>query len=164
MSKTSFTIEPGKQEIMMTHVFDAPRELVFRAFTEPQHIANWWGPRSLTNKIDKLELRPGGLWRFVQRDADGNEFAFHGVFHEITAPARVVQTFEFEGMPGHVLLETLTLEERDGKTLVTTKDVFQSVEDRDGMVSSGMESGSTESMERLEELLATLQAEPAPVK
>jgi uncharacterized protein YndB with AHSA1/START domain len=93
----------------------------------------------------------------MHRDADGNEAAFHGVFHGTPSPENgIVQTFEFEGAPGHVSLETLTLEERGGKTLVRTNDVFQSVEDRDAAIASGMESGINESMERLDELLARL--------
>jgi len=101
-----------------------------------------------------MDLRPGGRWRYVQRDPQGNEHAFHGVYHDIAAPERLVFTFEYEGVPGHVVLETLTLEELDGKTRLTDQSVFQSVADRDGMVQSGMESGATEMMDRLEELLA----------
>ena len=101
-----------------------------------------------------MDLRPGGRWRYVQRDPQGNEHTFHGVYHDIAAPERLVFTFEYEGVPGHVVLETLTLEELDGKTRLTDQSVFQSVADRDGMVQSGMESGATEMMDRLEELLA----------
>lgn len=145
--------EPGKQEIIIRRTFDAPRDFVFRAYTDPSVIPLWWGPRYLTTKIDRMEVRPGGSWRFLQRDAQGNEFNFHGVYHSVEPPARLVQTFEFEGEPGHVALETVTFEERGGKTLITTQSVFQSVEDRDGMMSSGMEQGLAESFERLEEQL-----------
>jgi uncharacterized protein YndB with AHSA1/START domain len=100
-----------------------------------------------------MEVREGGRWRFVQLEPDGQEFGFHGVFHAIVAPERIVQTFEFEGVPGHVLLETATFEEHDGKTMLTAQSVFQSVEDRDGMVQSGMEQGAVETMDRLAELL-----------
>ncbi len=153
-TETIFQVEPGKQETVLTCSYAAPPELVFMALTDPALVPQWWGPRRLTTRIDKLEARPGGLWRFVQRDADGAEYAFHGVFHEVAAPGRLVYTFEFEGEPGHVLLETVTLEVQDGKTMVTDRTVFQSVEDRDGMVAVGMESGAVESMERLAELLA----------
>ena len=159
MAKTEYQIEPGKQEIVVTRVFDAPRDLVFKACTDPNLIARWWGPRRYSTVIDKMEVRPGGTWRFVQSDGAGNEFAFHGVYHEITAPERTVQTFEYEGVPGHVLLDTATFEEHDGKTKLTQQSVFQSVADRDGMVQSGMEEGSTESMDRLAELLAELLKE-----
>jgi uncharacterized protein YndB with AHSA1/START domain len=157
MAKAEYRIEPGKQEMFATRVFDAPRDLVFKACTDPDLIARWWGPRRYTTIVDKLEAKPGGMWRFVQKDTTGNEFAFHGVYHEVSAPARTVQTFEYEGVPGHVLLDTSTFEEFEGKTRLTQQSVFQSVEDRDGMVQSGMEEGATESMDRLAELLAELQ-------
>ena len=159
MGKTEYLIEPGKQEMVVTRVFDAPKDLVFKACTDPKLIAKWWGPRRLTTTIDKMEVKPGGTWRFVQRDAAGNVFAFHGVYHDVTAPERCVQTFEFEGVPGHVALETSTFEEFDGKTKLTQQSVFQSVADRDGMVQSGMEEGASESMDRLADLLAELVRE-----
>ena len=156
MAKARLIAEPGKHEFIMTRIFAAPRELVFKVMTDPQHIPQWWGKRDHTTIVDKMDVKVGGLWRFVQRNQQGNEYAFHGVYHAITAPERVVDTFEFEGMPGHVLLETLTLEaQTDGKTRLTVSSVFQSVADRDGMLSSGMEEGSNESYDRLEELLAT---------
>src|SRR5207245_5343390 len=101
---TTITAEPGKQEILITREFDAPRELVFKACTDPKLIPQWWGPRSLSTEVDKMDVRPGGQWRFINRDAEGNEYAFHGVYHEILAPERVIDTFEFEGLPetGHV--------------------------------------------------------------
>ncbi|HKF18474.1 MAG TPA: SRPBCC family protein [Candidatus Dormibacteraeota bacterium] len=154
MTKPDYTIEPGKQEIVMTRTFDAPRDLVFKTMTDPHLIPQWWGPRYLTTTVDEMDLRPGGRWRYVQRDPQGNEHAFHGVYHDIAAPERLVLTFEYEGVPGHVMLDTVTLEELDGKTRLTDQSVFQSVADRDGMVQSGMGSGATEMMDRLEELLA----------
>lgn len=156
MSKLNLIAEPGKQEIFMTRVFDAPRELVFNACTDPKLIPQWWGPKYLTTTVDKMEVRQGGLWRYVQRDADGNEFGFHGVYHAIVPPERLVHTFEFEGVPGHVLLETVTFEEHDGKTKLTDQSVFQSVEDRDGMLQSGMEGGAIETWDRLAELLGRM--------
>jgi uncharacterized protein YndB with AHSA1/START domain len=153
MSKLKLVIEPGKQEFTYTREFDAPRELVFKAFTDPRLIPQWWGPAYLTTTIDRLDARSGGSWRFVQRAPDGGEHAFHGVIHEVSAPERIVQTFEYEGMPGHVSLETMTLEERDGKTLLRGQAVFQSVADRDGMVGAGMEGGMSEGMDRLEQIL-----------
>jgi uncharacterized protein YndB with AHSA1/START domain len=103
-----------------------------------------------------MEVKPGGLWRFVQCDADGTEYAFHGVYHDVAAPERLVYTFEFEDMPGHVTLETMTLEGQGGKTKAIDKVVFQSVEDRDGMIASGIEEGVAETMDRLAELLAKI--------
>jgi uncharacterized protein YndB with AHSA1/START domain len=157
MTKANLIAEPGKHEIIMARVFNAPRELVFKTMTDPELIPRWWGQRNTTTTVDKMDVRAGGLWRYVQRDQQGNEFAFHGVYHSITAPERVIDTFEFEGMPGHVILETMTLEaQADGTTKVTVSSVFQSVADRDGMLSSGMEEGSNESYDRLDELLKTL--------
>lgn len=153
MNKTKFTIEPGKQELFITRWFDAPRALVFKAHTDPQAIPNWWGPGNLTTTIEALEARAGGRWRFVQRDLQGNQYAFHGVFHHVSEE-RIVQTFEYEGAPGHVQLETMTLEEIDGRTKMTAHSVFQTVEARDGMVGAGMESGFNEGMERLSKFLA----------
>jgi uncharacterized protein YndB with AHSA1/START domain len=160
--KTEYTIEPGIQEMTITRVFDAPRELVFKVMTDPDLVPKWWGPRELSTVVDKMDLRPGGGWRFVQRDTAGNEYGFHGVYHLIDPPARVVQTFEFEGAPGHVVMETMTLEEFDGKTRLLQHSVFQTVADRDAMVQSGMEKGSTESMDRLAEILADLSKAQRP--
>lgn len=157
-SKTEITAEPGRQQIIITREFDAPRDLVFRAYTDPELLVRWWGPRELTSTVDHYEPRDGGRWRIVQADAAGNEYGFHGVFHGTPSPDGIVQTFEFEGVPGHVSMETLTLEERAGRTLVRTVSVFQSVEDRDGMVASGMERGVRDSDERLAELLTALRA------
>ena len=156
MGDTEIIIEPGRQDIVITRVFDAPRDVVFRAVTDPTLIPNWWGPRRYETIVDRMEVRPGGLWRFLNRDADGNEFAFKGVYHDIVAPERVVQTFEFEGVPGHVSLDTATLEEVDGKTKFVSVSVFQSIEDRDGMVQSGMEGGARETYDRLAEVIAGL--------
>jgi uncharacterized protein YndB with AHSA1/START domain len=155
-NQTKITAEPGKQEILITREFDAPRELVFKAFTEPELLSQWWGPSYLSTRVDTMDVRPGGQWRFINRDAQGKEYAFHGVYHEILAPERIIDTFEFEGLPqtGHVSLETLTLEELPGgRTRLTSQSVFRSVADRDGMLQSGMEEGVNESYDRLAELL-----------
>ncbi len=153
---TNILAEPGKQEILVTREFDASRELVFKAFTDPKLIPQWWGPRNLSTEVDEMDARPGGRWRFINRDAEGNEYAFHGVYHEILAPKRVIDTFEFEGLPekGHVVLETMKLEALPGgRTRLTAQSVFQSVADRDGMLQSGMEDGVNDTYDRLEELL-----------
>jgi uncharacterized protein YndB with AHSA1/START domain len=154
MSKSTFIIEPEKQEIVRTHIFDARRELVFKVYTNPESIPQWWGPKRLTTKVNQMEVRPGGRWHFVQTDTDGKEYAFHGVYHGISKPEWVISTFEYEGTPGHVILETVVFEEMNGKTRMTDSSVFQSVEDRDAMVLEGMEEGSSESMERLSDLIA----------
>jgi len=158
MTKLNVVAEPGTHQIIITRDFDAPRELVFKAMTDPALVPQWWGPHSVTTTVDRMETKPGGTWRYVQRDADGQEYGFRGVYHDVAAPERLVYTFEFELMPGHVLLETITLEEHDGKTRMTDNSVFQSVEDRDGMVASGMEQGAAESWDRLDEILKALRA------
>lgn len=144
-------------QIQMTRSFKAPRELVFRAMTEPELVAKWWGQRSTTTIVDKLDARVGGEWRFVQRDEAADvEYAFRGTFLEFEPPAKLVQTFEFEMMPGHVATDAMTLSEIDGGTLITIVSTFTSKEDLDGMLQSGMESGANESYDQLEELLATM--------
>jgi uncharacterized protein YndB with AHSA1/START domain len=145
--------EPGVQEVFITRVFDAPRERVFKAHTDPKLIAQWWGPARYTTVVDKLDARPGGTWRFLNRDADGNEYAFHGVFVEVIEPERITWTFEFEGMPGHISLETVTFEEHEGRTTVNVHSVYQSVDDRDGMLNAGMAEGLSESWDRLAALV-----------
>jgi uncharacterized protein YndB with AHSA1/START domain len=153
MTKLNVTAEPGSHSIIMTRVFDAPRDLVFRAYTDPKLVPNWWGLEGITTIVDKMDVKKGGVWRYIQRGNDGSEYAFNGVYHDVEAPERVVYTFEFEGMPGHVLLETITFEENNGKTTLTDSSVFQTVEARDGMLSSGMEEGANMSMDRLAKLL-----------
>jgi uncharacterized protein YndB with AHSA1/START domain len=159
-TKTKIIAEPGKQEIIISREFDAPRELVFKAFTDPKFYIHWLGPRELTMTIEKFELRNGGSWRYIHKDIDGNEYAFHGVIHEFTPPERIIDTFEFEGLPekGHVILETVRFEELPGnRTKLTSQSVFQSVADRDGMLQSGMERGVNDSYQRLDELLAKMK-------
>jgi uncharacterized protein YndB with AHSA1/START domain len=146
--------EPGVPQIMLTREFDAPRALVFRAFTDPDLLVQWLGPRRLTMHIDRFEVRDGGVWRYIHRDAEGNEYGFHGIFHGTPSPDGIVQTFEFEGAPGHVSLETITFTEQHGKTILRQNAVYQSLADRDAMLQSGMEEGVNDSMERLSELLA----------
>lgn len=145
---------PSDREILVTREFNAPRALVFRAHTDPALVPLWWGQRNSTTVVDQMDVRPGGVWRFVQRGPDGSEYGFRGEFREIAPPERLVQTFEFEGMPGHVVLQSLTFAEQGGKTTLTTHEVYASKEDRDGMIASGMESGMHETYERLDELLA----------
>jgi uncharacterized protein YndB with AHSA1/START domain len=156
MAMLNVMAKPGSHALNMSRDFDAPRHLVFKAFTDPALIPKWWGPSTLMTVVDKMEVKQGGVWRFIQRDAQGNEFSFHGVYHAIVVPERTVSTFEFEGMPGHVVLETVTFREHQGKTTISVLSVFQTIEDRDGMIASGMESGTSESWDRFEELLKTL--------
>jgi uncharacterized protein YndB with AHSA1/START domain len=143
-------------ELLLTREFDAPRELVFKAMTDAALLSRWWGPRKYRTVVDTMDARPGGKWRMRNIAADGGEHAFRGEFREFVPPERVVWTFEYEPLPGHISVETMTLTERDGRTLLTVRDQFASKEDLDGMVESGMESGARESYERLNELLAEL--------
>jgi uncharacterized protein YndB with AHSA1/START domain len=155
-NKTKITAEPNRHDILITREFDAPRELVFKAFTDPELYVQWLGPRGLKMTLVKFEPKSGGSWRYTHKDEKGNEFGFHGVNHEVTFPERIIGTFEFEGMPekGHVSLETMRLEELPGgRTRITNLTVFQTVADRDGMLQSGMEKGLSESFERLDEML-----------
>ncbi len=151
--ETRLTVEPDRHAITVSRDFDAPPERVFEAHVDPTAIPEWWGPRRYETVVDEMDTRPGGRWRFLNRDPDGNEHAFHGVYHDVVAPERVVQTFEYEGTPGHVSLETATFEDVDEQTRLTVTTVFQCVEDRDAMVESGMEDGLRETWERLAELV-----------
>ena len=150
------TMDTTDLEIVMTRVFDAPRRLVFEAHTKPEHLKHWWGPRGFTLTECEMDFRPGGAWRFVLRKPNGREYGFKRVYREIVSPDRIVQTFEFEGTPGHVSVETLTFDERDGKTTLTSRSVFQTPEDRDAMLRSGMEAGARETMDRLAEYVREL--------
>ena len=156
MNELTIDAPTGVPQVTMRREVDAPRELVFRAFTEPDLLKQWLGPRRLTMEIDRFEARDGGRWRYLHRDEDGTEYGFHGVFHGDPTPDQMVQTFEFEGAPGHVSLDTARLEERDGRTIIHMNSVFQSVEARDAMVASGMADGVREGFEQLDELLGRL--------
>jgi len=157
-NETKIIAEPGKQELFITREFEASRELVFKAFTDPKLIIRWLGPKDLKMKIDKFEASSGGNYRYIHIDPQGNEYAFHGVVHEVTLPERIIQTFEFEGLPekGHTSLEIATFEALPGgRSRVTTQSVFRSVADRDGMVQAGMERGVRDSHERLDDLISS---------
>jgi uncharacterized protein YndB with AHSA1/START domain len=158
MSELQITAEPGVPQVRTERELDAPRDLVYRTFTEPELLAQWLGPRKYTMTVERFEPRDGGTWRYVHADDTGNAYGFHGVFHGDPSPERMVQTFEFEGAPGHVSMDTVTFEEHDGKTTVRTNSVFQSVEARDAMVASGMGDGMSEGYDRLDELVAKLAA------
>jgi uncharacterized protein YndB with AHSA1/START domain len=154
MSKNNLTVDQEKLSYTMSRVFDAPREVVWKVCTDPAFIPEWWGPRYLTTIVDKMDVQVGGKWRYIQRDPDGNEFAFNGVYKELDPPNRMSSTFEFELMAGHVSVETTIFEELpDGKTKLIATSTFDTLEDLQGMLQSGMEGGATESWDRLEEVL-----------
>ena len=157
-NQTKIIAEPGKQELFIIREFEASRELVFHAFTDKDILVQWIGPREMSTRYEKFEPKEGGSYRFIQTSSDGMEFAFRGVCHDHTPPERIIQTFEFEGLPekGHVAFETTKFESLPkGRTRITTQSIFQSVADRDGMVQSGMEHGVVASYERLDELVET---------
>ncbi|WP_026555191.1 SRPBCC family protein [Arthrobacter sp. 35W] len=155
-TKNSLTItaEPGVPFIDTVRELDAPLDAVYRAYTDPALITQWMGPRNLAMEIVEFDPRAGGRWNYIHRDPEGNAFGFKGVFHSITPGEQMLQTFEFDGYPGHVSLERVTFEDLGGRTKVSTHAVYQTVEDRDGMVASGMEGGMAEGYDRMEELLA----------
>lgn len=159
-NKTTITAEPGKLDLFITREFDAPCELVYQAFTDADLFVQWLGPRNLTMRLETFEPHSGGRYRYIHVDPAGNEYGFHGVFHEIS-PERMIQTFEFEGLPesGHVTLDSMRLEPLPGgRTRISIHSVFQSVADRDGMIGSDMERGVNDGYERLDELLEKMPA------
>ncbi|MEU6646027.1 SRPBCC family protein [Saccharomonospora sp. NPDC046836] len=153
---TEVIFEPGRQDIIIKREFDAPRDVVFQAFTNPELIPRWWGARRFTTTVEWMDVRHGGKWRFVSRNnEDGNEYAFRGVYHDVVAPSGTVFTFEFEhGGPGYLQLVTESFEEVDGRTQYVQVSLFQSVEDRDGWIPTDMDRGIRESMDLLADLIA----------
>ena len=143
------------REAELTRIFDAPRELVYRTMMDPALVPQWWGPRRYTTEVDTMDVRVGGKWRFVNRGADGGEHWFNGEYREIVPNEKVVQTFEYEPMAGHISVDTMTLEDLPGgRTLVRVRSAFASKEDADGMLQSGMEEGARETYDRLAEIIA----------
>lgn len=160
MSKNNLVVDRPALAYTMSRVFDAPRELVWKACTDPELLPKWWGPRYLTTVVDKMDLKVGGVWRYIQKDAEGNEYAFNGVFKQVAPPERLTYTFEFEPMAGHISTETITFEALpEGKTRIMTRTVFDTLEDLEGMLQSGMEGGAVETWDRLEELLVVVGKE-----
>lgn len=146
---------PGDRDIRIERIFNAPRERVWRAFTDPSLVAQWWG-RGNQLVIERMEVARGGHWRFVEHGPDGVH-GFEGRYREVVPPERVVQTFEWDGMPGYVCIETVTLEDLgDGRTKVVNTSLFHTKDERDGMLQSGMEQGLNESYAALDRLLARL--------
>lgn len=154
MADTKFTVDKEKLEVKTERLMNASPERLFEAHTSAEQIPKWWGPSSIATVVDKLDIQVGGAWRFVQTDPDGKVYGFSGVFKEIDEPHKLVSTFEYEPMPGHVLVQTVTFEEQsDGTTKVTTTAHYDNIDDLEGMVSMGMESGQRESMDRLSKLV-----------
>jgi uncharacterized protein YndB with AHSA1/START domain len=148
---------PADREVRIERIFDAPREKVWRAVTDPALVAKWWG-RGNQLDIERMEVKRGGHWRYVEH-AHGQTHGFEGRYREVVPPSRIERTFEWDGMPGHVAVETMTLEDLgDGRTRLVSLSLFHTTEDRDGMLQSGMESGVNESYAALDEVLESLGA------
>ncbi len=151
---------PSDLEIVMTREFDAPRELVFEAHSKPEHLVRWFGLRGESMPVCEVDLRVGGSWRYVLSAPGGIEMGINGVYQEIVPPERIVTTENFEGeffeAMGAGTVNTMVLEERDGKTTMTVTVRYKTREARDAVLQSPMEQGAGEAFDRLEELLATL--------
>jgi uncharacterized protein YndB with AHSA1/START domain len=145
---------PSDREIRMEREFNAPRDLVWRAYTEPELVKKWWG-RGNKLVIDKFEPERGGHWRFVEHGPDGTH-GFEGRFREVTKPTRMIQSFEWDGMPAHVCINFAEFQELPGdRTKVVTTSLFHTKEERNGMLQSGMETGLEQSYQALDKLLAS---------
>ncbi|MCW2715485.1 MAG: hypothetical protein JWN88_2532 [Frankiales bacterium] len=153
-NETTIAADPSLPTIVVTREFEAQLDRVFRAYTDPELVVQWLGPRRLTMRIEEYDARTHGSYRFLHIDADGTEYGFHGAFHEVRQDERIVQTFTWDGEPDGVSLDTAVFEDLGGRTRVTTTSVVDSMEARDGILASGMEGGLTEGYERLDELLA----------
>jgi uncharacterized protein YndB with AHSA1/START domain len=157
MGTSKITTEPGSLQILVEREFDAPAEVLFRAHTDPDLLKQWLGPDGLMMDIPTFESRDGGRWDWVFTSPDGDVQRFHGVTHGTPSVENgITGTFEWLGLPGHVSFQTMTFEEHDGRTTLRSNSVFQTVEDRDGMIASGMESGMNEGYAKLDKLLTTL--------
>lgn len=145
---------PSDREIVITRTFNAPRELVFAAWTIPEHVRRWYG----TLTTCEIDLRPGGTWRYVISEPDGGEHPFTGVYREVVPPERLVYTeaYDIEDLRDHPALVTVSFDEHDSGTMMTSVSLYESREFRDGHLASGMETGMVDALNRLAELLATI--------
>lgn len=153
--QTEIHADPALPTIRIVREFDAPRERVFRAWTEPELVVQWLGPRDLTMRIEHWDARTGGSYRY-RHARDDLDVGFYGSFHEVRPHERLVQTFTFDGAPDGVSLETMTFEDLPGgRTRITGLSVVESFEIRDAIMASGMEVGVVEGYEKLDQLLAS---------
>lgn len=152
-NQRTVTARPAEQTFSFSREFEAPAARVFEAHTDPELLAQWTGPEGTRFRMREFDARTGGCWSYVIEGAS-EEWAFHGSFHEVTAPSRLVQTFEFENEPGHPTLEVLSfIDLPDGRSRVDGQSLFLSIEDREAMLSE-MDSGMDENFQRLDQLLA----------
>ena len=159
MKKATVTAKPGEQNIVIERVFDASRDKVFAALTQKDKVERWWIGPGYDVRVEQLDVREGGSWKFVQINQEGDEFSFHGVFHHVS-PACIIQTTEFDGLPepGHVELEKLELFDLgNGTTKLISTGTFMSAADRDGMLQSGMEEGMQQTYAKLDEVLQQMK-------
>jgi uncharacterized protein YndB with AHSA1/START domain len=162
MGKNNVQIDKENKMTIMERVFDAPLEMLWKAHVDPTLIPQWWGPRDTQTVVAEMDVREGGKWRYVHKGPDENgqiaEYAFYGEYKEIKEHESITWTFNFEPIgPGHEITETIFFEKiEDGKTKLRTVSHYNTIEDLDGMVQSGMEEGATQTWDRLEELAATL--------
>jgi uncharacterized protein YndB with AHSA1/START domain len=155
MNKSNLVVLHEQKTVEMSRIFNATPERVWRIYTDPVMIPKWWGPHSMTTLVDTMEVRVGGRWRYIQKDADGSEYAFRGEYKVLEPPHTMVATFEYEGMAGHIVTEQYQFESLpDGKTKLVVRSIFDTQEALEGMLQSGMEVGANETWDRLEELLA----------
>ena len=151
---TTITAQPGLPFIDIVREFDAPLEAVFRAHVDPELFVQWNGPRSITTNIVEWDPRAGGRWHYVADAGQGHTFGFNGVFHKVEPNRLIVQTFEFSGAPDQAGIGTMRLEEIEGRTRLSSHEVYPTVDSRDAALASGMEWGIREGYERLDEVLA----------
>lgn len=156
MSQSQFSVDKDNLEVRTARIFKATPERLYEAYTHPEQIMQWWGPARYITRVDKMDVRIGGAWRFVHSEPGGKEYGFNGIYKVLDRPNTISDTFEYEPMPGHVLLETTTFKAlEDGTTQLTTTAKYDNLADLEGMVSMGMEKGQTEGMERLATLVET---------
>ena len=143
-------------ELVMERIFDAPRELVWKVMNDPERITNWWGPRGYTTTVEEMDLRPGGRWRWINHTTAGENAPFKGEYLEVVPPERIVRTeiFDVPGFDDKAAIDTLVLEDLGGRTKLTARTRFPSVEDLEGALSTGMVGGALETYDRLDEEIA----------
>lgn len=147
---------PTDRELRIERIFDAPRPRVWRAMTDPELVKQWWG-RGNPLTVERLEVERGGHWRFVEH-SDGGDHGFEGRFREVVPPEKLSMTFEWDGAPGHTVVQTIMLEDMgDNRTRMVSTSMFFTKEDRDGMMSAGMEGGMNESYQALDRVLAAMR-------
>lgn len=156
-SGTATVTLPADDQILITREFDAPKRLVYKAWTTPELVKRWWSGQRGTVTLAEIDLRVGGMWRYLMTATEGFEVGFHGEYREIVPDERIVSTEVYEGMPDAYAVDTLTLTETDGRTILTILVQHSSQEDRDAHINSGMEAGMQESMDALEQVAISLR-------